>query len=75
MRARMRAGDVRSKLCNICSGFPYIILGGDLAVVQLIGVPVTFQRTLAITPCWRLPTSLALRSLWNLQPVKSLAER
>ena len=29
MRARMHAGDVRSKLCNICSGFPYIIIGGD----------------------------------------------
>ena len=29
MRARMHAGDVLSKLCNICSGFPRIILGGD----------------------------------------------
>lgn len=29
MRARIHTGDVRSKLCNICSGFHYIILGGD----------------------------------------------
>lgn len=67
MRTRMHAGDVLSKLCNICSGFPHIILDGDLnrgAIDWRSGglYREIHQRMLAITPCWRLPTSLALHS-------------
>lgn len=46
---------------------PTLFWAGTSTVEQLIGVPVTFtvkfQRMLAITSCWRLPTSLALRGM------------